>query len=67
MPAIDSVLEAGLDMFSQEAIRDPQRYNILCAPAGFPEQCRLLRSDIGEFAKRAFEESIRYGNPVTPR
>jgi 4-methoxybenzoate monooxygenase (O-demethylating) len=38
--------------------------NTLRALAGFPEQYQLLRSDIGEYAKRAFEEGIRYDNPA---
>jgi cytochrome P450 len=38
--------------------------NILRALAEFPEQYQLLRSDIDEFAKRAFEEGIRYDNPA---
>jgi cytochrome P450 len=38
--------------------------NTLRALAEFPEQYQLLRSDIGEYAKRAFEEGIRYDNPA---
>jgi 4-methoxybenzoate monooxygenase (O-demethylating) len=33
MPAIDSVLDADFDMFSPEAIRDPQRYDALIREA----------------------------------
>ena len=38
--------------------------NTLRALAEFPEQYQLLRSDIDEYAKRAFEEGIRYDNPA---
>jgi cytochrome P450 len=38
--------------------------NTLRALAEFPSQYQLLRSDIDEFAKRAFEEGIRYDNPA---
>jgi len=38
--------------------------NTLRALAEFPEQYQLMRSDIGEYAKRAFEEGIRYDNPA---
>ena len=38
--------------------------NTLRALAEFPSQYQLLRSDIEEFAKRAFEEGIRYDNPA---
>jgi 4-methoxybenzoate monooxygenase (O-demethylating) len=34
MPAIESVLDADFDMFGQEAIRDPQRYDALIREAG---------------------------------
>jgi 4-methoxybenzoate monooxygenase (O-demethylating) len=38
--------------------------NTLRALAENPEQYELLRSDIDEFATRAFEEGIRYDNPA---
>ena len=38
--------------------------NTLRALAENPDQYQLLRSDIGEFAVRAFEEGIRYDNPA---
>jgi hypothetical protein len=38
--------------------------NTLRALAEFPDQYQLLRSDIDEFAVRAFEEGIRYDNPA---
>jgi cytochrome P450 len=38
--------------------------NTLRALAEFPAQYQLLRSDIDEFAVRAFEEGIRYDNPA---
>ena len=38
--------------------------NTLRALAEFPDQYQLLRSNIDEFAVRAFEEGIRYDNPA---
>jgi 4-methoxybenzoate monooxygenase (O-demethylating) len=38
--------------------------NIVQALAENPSQYDLLRSDIGEYAQRAFEEGIRYDNPA---
>ena len=38
--------------------------NTLRALAEFPDQYQLLRSNIDEFATRAFEEGIRYDNPA---
>jgi 4-methoxybenzoate monooxygenase (O-demethylating) len=38
--------------------------NVLQALAENPSQYELLRSDIGEYAQRAFEEGIRYDNPA---
>src|ERR1700742_5126481 len=38
--------------------------NTLRPLAENPDQYQLLRSDIDEFATRAFEEAIRYDNPA---